>query len=172
MEATQVYCSQCGTIVDSNDRFCSKCGYPENGTIEDKNKYDHSIKLKKDILEDGKRKLKNVKIIIYIIAGFNAVFGIYYLTQPETFAEAISSFIATGLFIGCAIWVNKQPLVGVIAAFVLWILIQLSVVLVDPTLLFKGIIIKVIFVGIFIKGISSAKDAKKYTEQLNEMNAI
>ena len=53
-----------------------------------------------------------------------------------------------------------------------WILLQLSVVLVDPALLFNGILLKIIFIGIFIKGISSAKDAKKYTGQLKEMNAI
>ena len=171
MEAAH-QCSKCQTSLEEGAIFCNSCGYPEGGTEEDKAKYYHSIKLKKDIVEDGHKKMKSVRILLMVLAGFNVAFGLFYLTDPLTFADAIGSFIAAGLFLGCIIWVNKQPLTGVIAAFMFWILLQLSVVLVDPALLFNGILLKIIFIGIFIKGISSAKDAKKYTGQLKEMNAI
>jgi uncharacterized membrane protein YccC len=116
--------------------------------------------------------MKNVKILLYVIAGINVVVGLFLLMDSVTFVDGISSFVAAAVFIGCAIWVNNQPLTGVIAAFVFWLLLQLSAILIDPAMLFQGIILKVIFIGIFIKGISSANDAKKYTAQLKEMKAI
>ena len=165
-------CSKCQTVLSPEDTFCINCGYPERGSAEDIRKYNHSIKLKMDVIEDGKKKLKSVKILLYILAGINLIFGIFYLTDEITFSDGIMSLIATGVFLGCVIWVNTQPLIGVLAAFIFWILLQLSVILVDPVLLFSGIIWKIIFIGIFIKGITSARDAKKYKDQLKEMKAL
>jgi hypothetical protein len=162
-------CSNCQHELGENDIFCPDCGFPENGTQEDRNKYNYSIKLKKDVIQDGKKKLKNVKILLFVIAGINFLFGIYYLTNEFTYIDGITNLIAAAIFLGCVIWVNNQPLTGIIAAFIFWILIQLSVVLIDPFLLIKGFLLKIIFIGIFLKGISSARDAKKYTDQLKEM---
>jgi signal transduction histidine kinase len=165
-------CSNCQSIIIENAVFCPQCGYPENGTEQDISKYNYSLKIKKDLVEDSKKKMKNVKILLYVIAGINVVVGLFLLMDSVTFVDGISSFVAAAVFIGCAIWVNNQPLTGVIAAFVFWLLLQLSVIFIDPAMLFQGIILKVIFIGIFIKGILSANDAKKYTAQLKEMKAI
>jgi hypothetical protein len=45
-------------------------------------------------------------------------------------------------------------------------------IFINPANIFSGIILKVIFIVIFVKGIASAKDAKVFTEQLKEMKAI
>ncbi len=164
-------CSKCKATLGGNDKFCNDCGFPERGTTQEKGIYDHRIKLKKNIITGANKKLKSVKILIYVIAGLNFLMGLYYLTDDLTFADGIAGLIASILFLGCAVWVNKQPLTGILAAFVLWILLQLSVVLVDPALLFKGILLKIVFIAIFIKGISAAKDAKEYTSQLKTMKA-
>lgn len=165
-------CSKCQNSMSTDDIYCTNCGYPERGSQEEISKYNHSIKLKMDVITEGVKKLKSVKILLYVLAGINAAFGIYYLTNELTFADGIGSLIAAGVFLACVIWVNNQPLIGVLAAFIFWILLQLSVVLVDPLLLFQGIILKIIFIGIFLKGISSARDAKKYQDQLREMKAL
>ena len=165
-------CSKCKSELKENDVFCTNCGYPEKGTEEEIKKYNYSIKLKQDVIDDGKKKLKNVKILLYAIAGINFLYGVFYLTNELTFTDGLASLIAAGVFLAFVIWVNKQPLTGIIVAFIFWILLQLSVVLVDPVLLFKGLLLKAIFIGIFLKGISSAMDAKKYTDQLKEMKAI
>ena len=49
-----------------------------------------------DIVEDGKKKLKSVKILLFVIAGLNIAFGIYYLAIASSFNDAIVSFIAAG----------------------------------------------------------------------------
>ena len=168
----EVICSRCNTLVSNQDTFCTECGYPTNGTQEEKDRYEYGIKLKRDVVEDAQKKLKNVKILLYVVAGLNVVVGLFYLSSDLTFADGIGSLIAGAIFLGCVVWVNKQPLTGILAAFAFWIVLQLLAILVDPTLIFRGILLKIIFIGIFIKGIASARDAKKFTDQLREMNAL
>lgn len=165
-----VNCSKCNTSISNEDLFCSNCGYPERAGKREKDKYEYRIKLKKDVIEDAEKKLKNVKILLFVIAGFNLLMGLYQLIINEAIYDGIAGLIAAGIFIGCAIWVEKQPLTGILAAFIFWILIQSAVVFVDPALLLRGIILKIVIIGIFIKGISSARDYKVYSEQLKEMN--
>lgn len=164
-------CSRCNTQLTEEDIFCPNCGYPEKASEEEKKKYDYRIKLRQDIVDDAKKKLKNVKILLYVIIGLNVVLGIYYLTDEFTVADGIGNLIAALIFAGCLVWVNKKPLAGILAAFIFWLLLQLSVVLIDPALLFSGLLLKVLFFGVFIKGITSARDYVKYTAQLEEMNA-
>jgi len=165
-------CSKCATILGENDKFCNSCGFPENGSEEEKKKYEYSIKLKKDVIEDANKRLKNVKWVLYIIIGINVLAGIYYLTDDATFFDGLGSLIAAAIFTGCLFWVNKQPLAGILAAFVFWIVLQLLTIVVDPTTIIQGIILKVIFIAVFVKGIASARDVKKFTAQLNEMKGI
>ncbi|MBV6641124.1 MAG: hypothetical protein KI791_10410 [Cyclobacteriaceae bacterium] len=163
-------CSKCNSILNDEDVYCPNCGYPERADESEKGKYEYRIKLKKDVLEDAEKKMKSVKILLYVIAGLNFAMGLYYLSEDLTFYDGIGSLIAAGIFIACVVWVNKQPLTGILAAFIFWILLQLSVVLVDPALIFSGIILKVVFIAIFIKGINSARDYQKFSQQLKEIN--
>lgn len=162
-------CSNCTQLVKKDETFCGNCGFPENGSEQEKSKFNYSKKLKKNVVDDAKNKLKSVKILLYIMAGINFFYGVYYLSQDSFMAEAIASFFATIIFIGCAIWVDKSPLVAVLSAFGFWLLIQILSAILEPTTLFQGLIIKIIFISIFIKGIKSAKDYKDFTAKLNQV---
>lgn len=168
----ELTCTNCGSKVEEGNTFCSNCGFPARGTDEEKNKFLHRIKLKKDVVKDAEKKIKSVKTMLYILAGLNVVIGLFFVFGSNAylnFADGIGFLIAGLVFIGCAIWVNKQPLMGVLAAFGFYLFIQVLGAIVDPTTIFKGIILKIIIIGVFIKGVNSARDAKKYKEQLSEM---
>ncbi len=164
-------CSNCKRDISIENIFCTNCGYPENGSVEEKDKFEFRVKLKQNVVKGAEKKIKSVKILLYVIAAINFLIGLFLVVEDTTFVDGLVSLIASLIYICCVLWVNKQPLTGVLAAFGFWILTQLSVVLIDPTLLFNGIILKIIFISIFIKGITSAKDAQKYRDELLEMNA-
>ena len=171
-ELAIINCSKCSSPVAEHDKFCNECGFPENGSQKEKELYDYRIKLKMDVVEEAQKKLKNVKVLLYVIAGLNFAIGAYFVTTDTNIADGLFNMFSAAIYLACVIWVNKQPLTGVLAAFVFWIVTQLLLVLVDPALLFNGIILKAVFIGIFIKGISSANDVKKYTAQLKDLKAI
>ncbi len=170
MEA--ITCSNCKSDLRTEDVFCSECGYPERGTDIEKNNFERRIILKKRVVKDAEKKVDSVRIMLYILAGLNIVIGTYYvfLSGDEfLFIDGIAALITGIVFIGCAIWVNNQPLTGVMAAFIFWIVLQILAAIVDPASIFSGILLKIVIIGVFIKGINSAKDAVKYSEQLASM---
>ncbi len=167
-------CFNCKSEVSRDEVFCSECGFPQNGTDEEKNKFEYRIKIKKDAYEEAQKKVRGVRTLLFVLAGINVLAGCYYLffSGNETFfADGIATMVSALVFIGCAIWVNKQPLTGILAAFIFWIVLQVLSAVVLPETLLKGIIWKIIIIGVFIKGINSAKDASKYSEQLSAMKA-
>lgn len=167
---TSTLCSHCNSTVAFDSVFCNNCGYPVNGTDQERDLFNFRIKLKKDTIDEANKKLKNVRVMLYIVAGINVIAGLIYFFQGMT-VEVIASLIGMVVYVGCAYWVSKQPLTGVIAAFIFWILIQLLAALGDPATLIHGLLWKVIFISIFVKGISSAMDVKKFKTQLKEMHA-
>lgn len=161
-------CTHCDSILNEQDIFCPNCGYPERANQKEKDKFNYNLQLKKDIVIEAKKKMRNVKILLGVIAGLNLLVGFFYLNDDDTFAEGIAGIIAAVLFFACILWVNKQPVVGIVAAFAFWGFLQLISILAEPTSLFKGIFLKVIFAVIFVKGIQSARDYKNYQEQLKK----
>ncbi len=163
-------CSQCKVSLSPEDVYCPNCGFPERADESEKGKYIYRIQLKKNVISDAKKKLKNVRILLWIVIVLNIISGLFLMFN-NMIELAIGSFISAAIYIGCLIWVGKQPLIGIMAAFIFWILTQAAVIFTDPSMIFNGIILKVIFIVIFIKGISSARDYQNYSAQLNELKA-
>lgn len=163
-------CSNCGSEVDETEKFCSNCGFPEGGDEKEQSRFMFSVKLKQDALKEAKGKLRNVRVMLYVLAGIYVLTGIFWLTRSTGFADGIASIIAAVVFIGCAILVKKQPLIGVLSAFIFWLVLQLSVVFVDPAMLLNGLILKIVVIVLFAKGIQSARDAKDFTDKLKANN--
>jgi zinc ribbon protein len=165
-------CSKCQTSILENSKFCPSCGFPQNGTLEEKKQYNFRIGLKKNVVKSASKKLKNVKTLLYILASLNFLVGLYFISNDNMVNQGIGNLLISVVFLGCVAWVNNQPLIGIMAAFAFWILLQILTVIIDPTQLFSGIILKVIIFGVFIKGVSSAKDYNQFSAELKEMNEV
>ena len=161
-------CSQCKVALNTEDIYCPNCGFPERAEESEKGKYIYRIQLKKNVINDAKKKLKNVRILLWIVIVLNIISGLFLLFN-DVIELAIGSLISAAIYIGCLIWVGKQPLIGIMAAFIFWILMEALAIFADPSMTFRGIILKIIFIVIFIKGISSARDYQNYSAQLNEL---
>lgn len=159
-------CSNCSKPLNKADVYCGNCGYPENGSEQEQRKFNYSKKLKQDVIEDAKKKLKNVKIVLYIMAGVNVI-ALFYYFYNNAMAEVIGSIVGACVFIACALWVNKKPLIAVLSAFGFWLLLQVLSAFLEPGTIIQGLLLKIIVVSIFIKGIKSAKDYKNYTAKIN-----
>ena len=172
MNQESLTCSNCKSTIADSDSFCANCGFPERGTDDEKNKFHYRVKLKQDVVRDAEKKVRGVKTMLYILAGLNLVLGvvfIFFMDSDLTFADGLGFLITALVFTGCSIWVNKQPLIGVMSAFGFYIFLLVLSGIFDPNTIFQGLLLKIIIIGVFIKGINSARDAKKYSEQLAEM---
>ena len=167
MEHTST-CGHCNQPVSPDEKFCTNCGYPANGTEREQRNFYIALENKKNLVKDSQKKIRNVKIMLGIIATIQALAGFFYLFSAAEIGSvlAIIQFVAVLLILGCIIWVNHNPLTGIMAAFVVYILLVILSSLGDPVNLVRGLLWKIIIIGIFIKGIAAARDAKEFASQI------
>ena len=170
VEMNDINCSNCRTVLTMEDTFCGKCGFPERGTEEEQRDYRLKISSRKRLLMGANKKVKDAKIALYVLAGLNVVVGIIYWASSDDFASLISSLVLAVIYLLLVAWSDKQPFAAILTGFIIYITIQLLAAVVEPTSLFSGIIIKVIIISVFIKGIKSAREAQDLMKELSIYN--
>ena len=111
------------------------------------------------------KSLKNARIWLFVIAGIQFAVGIFeYFSIDDNIVAAIAfgvdAFVALG-FLTLAFWSKKKPLMAFSIALAFYAIVIIGYIVIDPSNLFKGIIVKVLVVIALIKAIN---DAKQYEE--------
>lgn len=88
------------------------------------------------------------------LVGTTVLFFVVARSDPEPFELAFAYGIVAA-FAGLYVWARSNPYPACIAGLGLYITIHLLAALVDPTSLYKGILVKVIVIGLLIKSIRS-----------------
>lgn len=117
------------------------------------------------------KSMKNARVWLYIIAGLQAAMGLYeyFVTDDQTVALfALIIDVAIGcIFLVVSLWSKKKPYMAFILALCSYVIIHVGFMFLDPTNIYKGIILKVFIIVALSKAI---KDAKKYEDVKAAMN--
>lgn len=167
-----VTCENCGTVGETTKKFCSKCSFPTGGTEEEKTSFRLLVSSRKRFLEVANDKTKRAKIVIYILAGIFFVFGLVIGFLSDDFETMIVNLFLSVLFLVLAAWSNRNPFGAILTAFIIYLTIQVANVFIDPATLLQGIIIKIVVIAAFVKGIRSANEAQGYLKELEKLKAI
>lgn len=154
-------CSHCGQEMDATATFCDHCGYPENGTDQQKSRFIGKMAFNKSWNEDAKKKIKSAKNTLYVLSGVMAVFGFIQYTVHESIYALGIDFALSLVYLALAFWTDTKPLIAVLIGLLLYLTIIVINAIVDPTSLFQGIIWKVVIISFLGKGIYSASSIKK-----------
>ena len=111
------------------------------------------------------KSLNNARVWLYVVAGLQFAVGLYEFFSIEDNLSAAISF-GIDAFIGLsflilALWSKQKPFVAFTIALVLYLIIRLIVIYLEPSSIIKGIIFKVLIIVALVKAI---RDAKKYEE--------
>lgn len=167
-------CNYCNTAVAQPDNFCITCGYPINGTEEDQRFFVSERNALAIDLEDHDKKVNQAGKTLYWLAGLTVAWSfIQYAITASKDADTdgmakpvlLVNMILAALYLGLGLWSRKKPVVALVSGLSLYIIVQILSTVGDPTYLFKGIIIKILFIGYFIKGIKSAMEADRLKKQ-------
>ncbi|WP_462265401.1 hypothetical protein [Mucilaginibacter sp.] len=167
-------CTYCNTAVAQPDNFCITCGYPINGTEEDQRFFVSERNALAIDLEDHHKKVNQAGKSLYWLAGATLVWGFiqYGITASKGIDNGeldkpllLVNIILAALYLGLGLWSRKKPVAALVSGFSLYLIVQILGTIGDPAYLFKGIIIKILFVGYFIKGIKSAMEAERLKKQ-------
>lgn len=124
--------------------------------------------LKKERKEHRKH-IQNGRVALYVLAVLSILgVGLAALQDDEIdLADAlIEGVILIILYVGAAIYSNQKPHIGITAGLVVFLLMQMLSAFIDPSILIKGIIVKVIILYYLGKATAASFDVKKTNEDL------
>jgi hypothetical protein len=170
-ENQAIICPVCNADATANDAFCPGCRYPFKGTEHEQRVFGSNRNVKEIDLDETNKKIRQASITLFFVAGTTIVLGLALYAvdkDPSTqnsllISNGILAVIYAGLGFGC----KKRPLASIISGLSLYILVIIFNVIVSPLSIFSGIIFKIIFIGLFVKGIKSALEAEKIKKELN-----
>ena len=119
------------------------------------------------------KNLKRGRIWLYVISGLQVMLGVFeyvkYDNESDAFRWITFGIDATiGLiFLACALWSFKKPVAAFLTALILYIVITGSLMIIDPTNIISGIIIKILIVIALVR---AYKDAR-YIEDMKQVLA-
>lgn len=122
--------------------------------------------------ESYEKPLKNARTWLYVIAGIQLAMGFYeYFTVEDnivaSLALGIQAVIALTFFL-LALWSKKKPVHAFLAALICYITVVAGFMLLDPTNIYKGILIKILVVVALVKAYNSAKEYVAIQSSLGE----
>jgi hypothetical protein len=123
-------------------------------------------------MAEAEKEAKTAKTIILVLAGFVFLMGLYQGLANDDFATMIVNLCISLLYLILAAWSNKNPFGAILTAFIIYITLNIVNAFFEPTSLFQGIFMKIFFIGAFIKGIRSAKDAQGHLQELEKLGAV
>lgn len=169
--AITIPCENCSGPTQAGQPFCPSCGFPQNGSEDQKNRFRDSVRIKKVLVAETQKETRTAKTIIFIFAGLYFCVALFHGFGNDDFPTMIVELFVCLLFLILGAWSNKNPFGAILTAFIIYLTFQIVEAFFDPTSLFKGIILKIFVIGAFVKGIRSAMEAQKYLKELEKMKA-
>lgn len=165
---SSIVCDHCKEEVSMTDRFCLSCGFPANGTEDEQRTYRLKISSSKDLLKEAEKKIREAKIIIYVLTALTFLMGTIAGFGNDDLASLIVNLLLCTLYLIFAAWSNKNPFRAILTCFIVYLTIQVLNAIVEPATIMQGIIVKFIFIAVFLKGIQSANEAKHLLKELKD----
>lgn len=165
---SSVPCENCQSLNSSSQKFCSQCSFPIGGTDEEKQIFRSTVRSRKWLLNEAEKKIKTAKTIIFILAGLFVIVGLIAGFGLDSFPDMVANIVLALVFLILAAWAEKNPFGAILTALILYLTLVVINLFIDPASLFSGIILKIIFIGAFVKGIRSAQDAQEYLKALEK----
>lgn len=164
-------CENCQAQNDPLQKFCSECGFPEGGTGDEKRSFRLTVGSHRRLLTDAHKKVRTAKNIIYVLAGIFIVVGLIRGFVQDNFADMILNVVLSVVFLILAAWCEQNPFGAILTAFIIYVTVYIANGFVNPATLFQGLILKILFIAAFVKGIRSAQEAQVYMKELEKRKA-
>ena len=142
-------CVSCGETLNRGDAFCDSCG---TKVLTATDRHYHQTQIEPH-LEKG-RKWLGAMAILYALGGL--LFGV---VQQSMLIFAINLVLA-GVQTGLWLWSKKNLLPAAVTSLVLFVSIHLLDAITDPASIFRGIIMKVLFIAALVQAIRAGLSAR------------
>jgi hypothetical protein len=150
-EIKELKCYCCKTSYTESDKFCGNCGYPLQGTPEEQKKFSVNYTLNHFAKEDAKARVKEARIVLFVISAFTVLSAIMLYAKEEIAILLVINLIIAALYAGLGFWAKYRAFPAILTGGLIYVSIILLSAFLDPLTIFRGIILKILFIGAFIK---------------------
>ena len=165
-------CENCRSQQSNEKKFCSSCSFPVQGTDEEKSSFRLRLSSRKRFLKDAEQKTRSATTMIYVAAGLFFVSGLITFFATDDFAILLVNLVICVVYLILAVWSSRNAFAAILTALLIYLTIQLINVMTIPGSLFSGIIIKIVIIAAFVKGIKAALEAKGLLVELEKIGGV
>ncbi|WP_047548915.1 hypothetical protein [Psychroserpens sp. Hel_I_66] len=155
------YCPNCQELISKIEFECSNCGFPISGTEKEKSIFIGKQIANKSKIGNAKASQNKVRLILYIIGGFQVFNGVLAIYQGFEMVDYMFYFILGLLFIIFGFLSPKQPLVFISLALALLLAYYVFLYTIDPQLIFQGIVWRLVGIAFLIYGLVNSFEERK-----------
>lgn len=161
-------CLSCKKEVFENENTCPTCNFPFNGTEKEKAIHIGKFINQKSIVSSSEDSILKVRNILFLIAAIQLLgLGINLYKGHIDIVTIVVYLILALTFISCGVLIKKSPILFITFPLCLLLALYFIEYLTVPSLFFRGIIFKVLIIGIMIYSIyiviKSNQFKKKHT---------
>lgn len=171
LQRSRLFCPACFVAITPDSVFCDGCGYPHKGTDEEQTFFMSERNARALDLEEQDKKISKATSALKWVGGLTAVYGFVLYLMPGLETDK-STILVVNLLLGViyfclGIWGQQKPMAAIVTGFSLYVIVQILSAIVEPESMIKGIILKVIIVVIFVKGINAVIEAERIKKEHN-----
>lgn len=118
------------------------------------------------------KNLKRARIWLYVVTAMQVLMGVFEYMKYDTetpefrwFTFALDAAIGL-IFLACALWSYKKPVAAFLTALVLYIIITGSLMILDPSNIARGIILKILVVIALVRAYKDARHIEEMKQLL------
>lgn len=161
-----IQCPSCKKEFETIPTNCSNCQFPFQGTEREKTVHIAQFIEKKGVLVDSDDSIEKSRKILYAITGINVIYLVVgYVTGDAHFMDTILNFVISGVFFICAFNIEENPIRLTTVPLILLISIYTLNFLLNPSMFFQGIVVKLLIVGSMFYSIYLIKSAEKFKKR-------
>lgn len=117
------------------------------------------------------KSIRHARTALFVVAGVQALVGTYYAYQsPDSTTAIVTLVITLGIavvFLLLGFYSKKKPYTAILSGLIVYGALLLMDMVVDPTSILKGILIKGVIIFYLAKSLSDAKEAQEGMKHLN-----
>ncbi|MFD2915261.1 hypothetical protein [Psychroserpens luteus] len=154
-------CPNCKELISKIEFDCSNCGFPTSGTEKEKSIFIGKQIANKSKIGNAKESQNKVRLILYIIGGFQIFNGFLAIYRDFEMADYMFYIILGLLFVVFGFLSPRKPLVFISLALILLLAYYTFLYTIDPQLLFQGIIWKFVAIAFLGYGLVNSFEEHK-----------
>lgn len=159
-------CPCCKIAILESTLICSNCQFPFNGTEKEKSIHIGRFISSKGVLTDSDDSISKSQKILSVITALNTIFLIIGITKGNyMILDIILNGFITLIFLLCAIFIKKMPLVLTCIPLFLVISINILNYFIDPISILSGIAMKLVIIISLGYSVYLIVQAKKFQKQ-------